>query len=73
MTERARYLFSVKEFPDGQPWIYMEPFEGGLSPLEHGFIGFDLAAGTTLKQAEEIASILNSKLLRVSYTDLTKA
>ena len=70
MTERARYIFNVKEFPDGQPWICMEPFDSVLTPLKSGFIGFDLADGTTLKQAEEIAAYLDSKLIRVSYTNL---
>jgi hypothetical protein len=72
MTERARYIFTVKEFEGGQPWIYMEPFDTVLSPLAHGFIGFDLAEGTTLEQAHELATLLNSKLIRTSYTDLTK-
>jgi hypothetical protein len=69
MTERARYVFTVKESPSGRPWLYMDLLDG-ISPLEHGFIGFDLEQGTSLDQAKEIANFINSKLVTVSYTDL---
>jgi hypothetical protein len=68
MTERARYIFNVKYYPEGQPWICMEPLDSSISPLKEGFIGFDLADGTTQEQAIEIAAYLDSKLLRVTYT-----
>ncbi len=42
MTERARYVFGVKAFADGKPWIYLEPLKDQLSILRDGFLGFDL-------------------------------
>lgn len=70
MTTRARYVFVVKEFPNGQPWLVLELLTGpGLSILERGFLGFDLKEGTTLTQAKELAERLNDAIPTISYTE----
>ena len=67
-TEHANYLFRVKEYGDGTPWIYSEPRHKDISVLEHGFLAFSLPEGTTLKQAEQIAKFMNASLDDVSIT-----
>jgi hypothetical protein len=69
MTERARYIFEVKEYDGGQPWIIMNPLSGEVPPLTKGFIGFDLAQGTTYEKAREIADLLNREIIHVAYTE----
>ncbi len=69
-TFRASYVFTVKEFADGTPWIAFEPSGGNLNILKNGFLGFDLPKGTTYAKAKEIASLLNDNLGDLSYTNL---
>lgn len=70
-TERATFVFTVKEYHEGTPWIAFELLRGPeLSILANGFLGFDLLEGTTLEQAKEIASFLNENIREVSYTRL---
>jgi len=54
MTERVRMSFKVKEFTDGQPWIFLEPVDEDLIVLGNGFLGFDLPNGTTRKQKRSL-------------------
>ena len=68
MTERARYVFKVKTFADGKPWIYLEPLKDQISILRDGFLGFDLPAGTTLEQAEKTVQFLDDNLTLLTYT-----
>lgn len=68
MTERSRYVFTVKDFEEGHPWIALEPFDKHLSLLRKGFMGLDLKKGTSLKDAQKIASLLNKNVATVSYT-----
>jgi hypothetical protein len=37
MTERVRMSFKVKEFTDGQPWIFLEPVDEDLIVLGKWF------------------------------------
>ncbi len=67
-TERAKYVFCVKEFADGTPWVVLEPRRSNLAILGDGFLGLELAQGTELKKAEEIADYLNEHIESVSYT-----
>jgi len=67
-TERAEFVFAVKESGDGTPWIMCDPREGGLKALGDGFLGLRLREGTDIKQAEEIASYLNDQIDAISYT-----
>jgi hypothetical protein len=70
-TDRSKYHYVVKEFPGGQPWIMAEPWEGPDLPLPvrgDWFLGFDLAEGTTLEQAEEIADFMNRHLEGITFT-----
>ena len=54
-TQRARYVFTVKEFGDGTPWIVMERSGEGLDVLKNGVFGFELKEGTSLEDAETLA------------------
>lgn len=67
-TERFRYVFTVKEFGDGTPWIALEPYDGNLSCLGDSLLGFDLKAGTDIRKAQEIASLLNRSITTVVHT-----
>jgi hypothetical protein len=71
-TERARYVFAVKEFADGTPWIMLEQSGEGLDVIGDGFMGFDLKEGTSLKEAEKLAELLRQGITTVSYTSFTK-
>jgi hypothetical protein len=71
-TERAQYVFAVKEFSDGTPWIMPEPSGEGLGVLENGFLGFDLRNGTAIRDAEKLAELMRELVLSVSFTSFTK-
>lgn len=72
-TERASYVFTVKETGDGTPWLGLElRQEPGLSLLEHGFLGLTLRQGTTYAEAQRLATQLNDAVEQVSYTDLAR-
>lgn len=70
-TERGDYSFKVSEWADGWPFITLESRRGesgGLRICEEGFLSFDLKSGTTLKQAEEFAKLLNENIEHVCFT-----
>ena len=69
-TERAGYIFKVKEGIGGIPWIMLEPMDKDISILDKGFLGMDLAPNITYQQAEEIARFLNENIKSVSFTAL---
>lgn len=71
-TERARYTFVVKAFSGGPPWIVLARCGSGLEVLGDGLLGFDLGASTTVKEAEQLAALLNHAVTRVSYTSFMK-
>jgi hypothetical protein len=71
-TDRAPYVFAVKEFGDGTPWIMLERSENALDVLGDGFLGFDLKEGTSLQEAEKIARFLRQNIRSISYTDFRK-
>jgi hypothetical protein len=66
MTERAQYSFVVKEFVSGTPWIMAEWVSG--PNILGGMLGFDLAPGTTLEQAHEIAAFMRKHIAGLSFT-----
>lgn len=67
-TERASYVFSVKEFGDGAPWIMLERSGKGLEVVGNGFIGLELTKGTSLQEAEILAATLRRSVTAVAYT-----
>ncbi len=67
-TERARDRFTVKEGVQGSVWIMLERLDADLSVLGNGFLGFDLAPGTSMERVEEIAEFLNRNIHNVSCT-----
>ena len=64
MTEHqwCEYRFVVKEWGDGDAYIYLDPCRGKLERLKGWGLFFDLVEGTTLKHAKEIAAYLNDNL-----------
>jgi hypothetical protein len=71
-TERAQYVFSVKEFSDGAPWIMLEAREEGLSTLGDGFLGLELRNGVPIGDAEKLAQLLRQIVLNVAFTSFAK-
>jgi len=67
-TERGSFGFAVKEFGDGTPLIVAEPLRESMAMLKEAFIGFDLAKGTTLQKAQEIADYMNRYISGLSIT-----
>ena len=67
-TVRAKYVFTIKEFAEGTPWIMAEPLNGGINLPNDGFLGFDLPKGTSMAKAKEIAKFLNDNLEQISLT-----
>jgi len=67
-TERASYVFAVKEFGDGKPWIMLERSGKGLEVVGNGFVGLELREGITLEEAERLAEMLRESVSAVSYT-----
>lgn len=67
-TERGKYVFTVKEYADGTPWIMLERSGQGLDVFGNGFIGLDLSEGTTLQQAKALAATLRRSVSTVHYT-----
>ena len=68
MTERAKFTFVVKEYVSGTPWILAEQLSGEMPNLR-GTIGFDLAPGTTLDQAKEIAEYMREHIRGLALTE----
>jgi hypothetical protein len=60
-TQCADFIFVVKEYHDGRPWIAFEPGSQGLTSIK-GSLGFDLKDGTTLEQAHEVARLLRQHI-----------
>lgn len=71
-TERARYVFSVKEFGDGAPWIMLERSGTGLDVLGDGFVGLELTEGTSLQEAETLAATLRRSVSAVTFTSFLR-
>jgi len=67
-TERARFVFIVKEYADGIPWIALEPLKKTFSSIENKLLGFDLPKGMNIKNANEIADYLNKNLTDLCIT-----
>jgi hypothetical protein len=71
-TQRATYVFAVKEFADGTPWIMFEKVGGGLDIFDKGFLGFDLEQGTSLGEAEALSKLLCQRVTSISFTSFDK-
>ena len=67
-TERGEYLFKVKEYADGTPWITAEPRLKEMPILDNAFIGFGLPKGSSYQYAEKVAKFMNENLASISMT-----
>ena len=65
-THRGEFTFVVKEGSKDQPVIIAEPTSD--MPNASGLIGFDLALGTTLEQAQDIAKFMREHIRGISVT-----
>jgi hypothetical protein len=62
-TERAECTFMVKEGPEGQPLIAVEPSPADL------LIIFSLRPGASIQGAQELALHMRQGIVSVSVTD----
>lgn len=67
MTKRAKPVFTVKEYGDGQPWICIE-YWNSEEGMPNDLYGFDLEPGTDIHKAKEIAKYMNDNLEHFTYT-----
>jgi mannose/fructose-specific phosphotransferase system component IIA len=67
MTERAEFTFIAMDFVSGTPWNVAEQLSGDM-PTLRGTLGFELAAGTTLNQTNEIAKYMREHIRGLSFT-----
>lgn len=68
-TYRAEYVFTVKEYADGTPWIALEQLSENSVPLpDEAFLGFDLPKGTSYEKAKEIARYMRKNLDKLTMT-----
>ena len=73
MTERAQYIFTVKEYDGGVPWLMLDLLRSpDIGILQKQMLGLDLRPGTTYDEARELANILNAKISHLTCTDLSK-
>jgi hypothetical protein len=59
----------VKEYHDGTPWLVLEPQHAHLPILQRGFLGLDLAPGTSIEAAHALADKLDEMITDVTYTE----
>lgn len=71
MTKRAKSSFTVNQYPGShQPWIAIE-LDDEDEGMTRDLFGFDLAAGTTFQNAEQIAKFLNENLKEFTVTNMS--
>ena len=67
-THSKIYNFKANEYGNGMCFIQLEPMEGDLPCLSKGHLGLDLKPGQTIEDAEELARMLNEKIINVFFT-----
>lgn len=69
-TERGQFAFAVKELANGTPYIVAEPLTRApqISVFDQGRLQFDVPAGTTVEQAQEIADYLSRFITHIGFT-----
>ena len=68
MTDRAEYVFTVKESADQRPFLMLEPRSKNLPVFEGGFLCLELEKGASFGEAEVLSNQLNQKIVSVSFT-----
>ncbi len=69
-TTYAKYVFTVKEYENGQPWICFEPYMTPPVEQRNFMYGFELPKGTSLERAKEIAAFMRENLNDFSCTTI---
>lgn len=66
--------FKVRQHVSGAPWILVEQLGAPTLPiLDEGFLGIDLAEGTTAAEARELAQLLAERVTHLTYTGPPRA
>jgi hypothetical protein len=61
--------FKVRQAGDGSLWILIEQLRPPTLPiLDAGFLGLELAKGTTTEQIEKLAQLLDERVTNLTYT-----
>jgi len=68
-TKRQVYIFTVREYGDGTPYIACEPVGRELGVFDKGSLSFVLPIGTTLKGAQKAGAFLNKNIDSISFTE----
>jgi hypothetical protein len=67
-TKRQSYIFTVKEYGDGTPYIACVPVGREWNVFGKGTLSFVLPIGTTLKSAQKAGEFLNKNIDLISFT-----
>lgn len=69
-TDSTRATFTIKEGPQDEPWIVVEPHERGLPTLKFGdaFLGLVPRETSSFEEIRDLAHRLHDLLEGVSYT-----
>ena len=70
MTTHARFAFTVKEGPKGEPFIALEPLSENLSGegIPPGNFTLELRAGKSMDDAQRAARFLNENFTGLAFT-----
>ncbi|MFZ5391856.1 MAG: hypothetical protein ACOZAR_01545 [Patescibacteria group bacterium] len=69
-TTRGKYVFTVKEYEGGQPWICFEPYMAPPDTQRQFMYSFELPKGTSYERAKEIAAFMRENLDDFSCTTI---
>lgn len=69
-TDHTDVSFTLKEGPNGEPWVIIEQDEPGLPVLKFGdaFLGLQFREGISFEEAKSFTLQLNRMLDVLSYT-----
>lgn len=67
-TDIVDIRFTVKEGPEGTPWIMLEPLGKGAPLLTESTIGFNLSPGTSIQEAQDLCKTFESRVKSLSHT-----
>ncbi|MDQ1387463.1 MAG: hypothetical protein QOF56_917 [Acidobacteriaceae bacterium] len=67
-TKSGPYRFTVKETARGTFWLAAEPAGKTIEDF-YGLLGFELQTGTTLEEANRIASLMNERITSLTLTN----
>jgi hypothetical protein len=69
-TYTVRHHFTVEDGDGPSHFLRLEPAGAELPVLGLGFLTLNLREGTTPQEAEELASLLNKRVVSTGYTEI---